>query len=445
MIKRRRRKAFLRAGTAALAAILLVGIGSQTGNTTIVSHAATIAEYEQMIKDNEAKIAEYDKKIAEIDGDIADNEELQSYYFNKLMVQQENINLLNNQIYEKEEEIVAKEQEIADLQAKIEETEKKIEDKNTEIELLDAQNKDNIYKFGQIIRAMYITDTDDYMTIIAGSADFYDIFVKSEIMKSVSDQNLKFMNDLLDDIHRLEDDKVQLQKDVEQLEYDKQKLGEEKDQLEEERIKLDEERKYSSDLSASYTTEYNNYTSKISNLESLQADYAYKKKVSRAEIEEYEKAIDEEIRKAQAAAQGDTVYDEGEWRWPLDSRFHLITTYFGYDAWRNGNHGAIDVGDGGINGANIYASKGGEVIVAKTSYTPGYDYGMYVVIDHGNGYQTLYAHCSAIYVSVGQKVNKGDVIAAVGSTGWSTGPHLHFEVRKDGARQDPLAYVSVPG
>ena len=70
---------------------------------------------------------------------------------------------------------------------------------------------------------------------------------------------------------------------------------------------------------------------------------------------------------------------------------------------------------------------------------------MYVVIDHGNGYQTLYAHCSAIYVSVGQKVNKGDVIAAVGSTGWSTGPHLHFEVRKDGARQDPLAYVSVPG
>ena len=129
----------------------------------------------------------------------------------------------------------------------------------------------------------------------------------------------------------------------------------------------------------------------------------------------------------------------------MDQKFHLITTYFGYDAWRNGNHGAIDVGDGGINGANIYASKGGEVIVAKTSYTPGYDYGMYVVIDHGNGYQTLYAHCSAIYVSVGQKVNKGDVIASVGSTGWSTGPHLHFEVRKDGARQDPLAYVSVPG
>ena len=88
--------------------------------------------------------------------------------------------------------------------------------------------------------------------------------------------------------------------------------------------------------------------------------------------------------------------------------------------------------------------KGGEVIVAKTTYTPGYDYGMYVVIDHGDGYQSLYAHCSAIYVSVGQMVNKGDTIAAVGSTGWSTGPHLHFEIRKDGQRVDPLNYVSVP-
>ena len=69
---------------------------------------------------------------------------------------------------------------------------------------------------------------------------------------------------------------------------------------------------------------------------------------------------------------------------------------------------------------------------------------MYVVIDHGSGYQTLYAHCSAIYVSVGQVVNKGDCIAAVGATGWATGPHLHFEVRKDGVRIDPLGVVPKP-
>jgi murein DD-endopeptidase MepM/ murein hydrolase activator NlpD len=58
--------------------------------------------------------------------------------------------------------------------------------------------------------------------------------------------------------------------------------------------------------------------------------------------------------------------------------------------------------------------------------------------------QTLYAHCSAIYVSAGQVVNKGDCIAAVGATGWATGPHLHFEVRKDGARIDPLGVVAIP-
>ena len=163
-----------------------------------------------------------------------------------------------------------------------------------------------------------------------------------------------------------------------------------------------------------------------------------------AEIEKYEKQIDELIRLAQQQASNSVVYDEGEWRWPLDPQFHLITTYFGYDAWRGGNHGAVDIGNGGINGANIYAMKGGEVIIAKTSYTPGYDYGKYVVIDHGNGFQSLYAHCSDIYVSVGQMVKQGDTIAAVGSTGWSTGPHLHFEIRKDGTRVDPLKYVNVP-
>ena len=84
------------------------------------------------------------------------------------------------------------------------------------------------------------------------------------------------------------------------------------------------------------------------------------------------------------------------------------------------------------------------VIIAKTTYKAGYDYGMYVVIDHGDGYQSLYAHMSSVYVTVGQMVNQGDVIGLVGSTGWSTGPHLHFEIRKNGTRVDPLQYVNVP-
>lgn len=409
-----------------------------------VVYATTTEELEQKIKDNEAKIAELDSKIAATEGDIADSEALQGYYFDKLTVQQDQINLLNNKLYAKEEEIAQKETEIKSVETEIADTEQRIADKTAEIEKLDAQNRENIYKFGQIIRTMYINDSEDVLSVIAGSSDFYDIFVRTEVMKSVGDQNMQFMNDLLDNIHKLEDDQLQLEKDKAQLQDDKAQLEIDKEQLKAEWTELDEEKNYTNQLITSYTSEYNTYTSQIANYEYLKSTYAEQKRVSAAEIEAYQKEIDEIIRQAQLAASGTVVYDDGDWRWPLDSKFTKITTYFGYSEYHNGNHGAIDIGNGGINGANIYAMKGGEVIIAKTTYKQGYDYGMYVVIDHGDGYQSLYAHMSSVYVTVGQMVSQGDVIGLVGSTGWSTGPHLHFEIRKNGTRVDPLQYVNVP-
>lgn len=436
-------KKFLRSTAFACAFCAVCGIIGTPYDITPTA-ATTQAELEELIKQNEEKIESLDQKISATEGDIAESEVLQNYYYDKMVLQQDHINLVNNKLYAKEQEIAAKEQEIADVEVIIADTEKRIEDKKVEIASLDAQNKDNIYRFGQIIRTMYINDTDDVLTVLAGSADFYDIFVRTEMMQSASDQNYEFMQQLLDDIHQLEADQLQLEKDVAQLEVDKANLQQEKLGLEAEWTTLDEEKAYANKLAAQYTDEYNTYETQIANLEYLKSQYAEEKRVSLAEIERYEAEIDEIIRQAQLAASNSVVYDQGEWWWPLDPKFTLITTYFGYDEWRKGNHGAIDVGNGGINGANIYAMKGGEVIVAKTTYTPGYDYGMYVVIDHGDGYQSLYAHCSALYVSVGQMVNKGDTIAAVGSTGWSTGPHLHFEIRKDGVRVDPLQYVAVP-
>lgn len=441
-MKYRKLKNFLRSTAFACALCLMCGIIGTASD--VHPSAETQAELEQKIKENQEYIDELEKKIANTEGSIAENEELSATYYAKMVAQQDGINLLNNKLYAKEQEILAKEEEIAGVEVDIADTEKRIEDKKVEIASLDAQNKDNIYRFGQIIRTMYINDTDDVFSILVGSADFYDIFVRTEMLESATQQNYDFMNRLLDDIHRLDEEKLQLEKDVAQLEDAKAELEKEKQDLEDERTALDEEKSYANKLAAQYTEEYNSYETQIANLEYLKATYAEEKRVSLAEIEAYEKKIDEIIRQAQLAASNSVVYDQGEWQWPLDPRFTLITTYFGYDAWRGGNHGAIDIGNGGINGANIYAMKGGEVIVAKTTYTAGYDYGMYVVIDHGDGYQSLYAHCSAIYVTVGQMVNKGDTIAAVGSTGFSTGPHLHFEIRKDGSRVDPLQYVNVP-
>ena len=128
------------------------------------------------------------------------------------------------------------------------------------------------------------------------------------------------------------------------------------------------------------------------------------------------------------------------WCWPSDTA--LLTDTFGYQDWRGGNHNGIDIG--ASYGSSIYAASGGTVWIAGYSNSAG----NWVVIEHGNGIKTVYMHASELYVSAGQTVSAGQPIAAVGSTGWSTGPHLHFGVMinssyngYDGIWVDPLQYV----
>ncbi len=123
-----------------------------------------------------------------------------------------------------------------------------------------------------------------------------------------------------------------------------------------------------------------------------------------------------------------SVAATGSFIWPASGR---ITQ--GYRFY----HKAIDIANN--SGGSVMASDAGVVTVA--GWPDGYGYGNRVVIDHGNGYVTLYAHLSLIQVQVGQRVNGGDVIGQMGSTGRSTGVHLHFEVRKGGALMNPLSYL----
>ena len=125
-------------------------------------------------------------------------------------------------------------------------------------------------------------------------------------------------------------------------------------------------------------------------------------------------------------------------KWPVDST--KITSYFGV---RNDptntsvteNHGAIDISV--PTGANVYATEAGTVITARYGSPTA---GNYVEIDHGNGYISRYLHNSSLKVNVGDKVTKGQVIALAGSTGKSTGPHCHFEIRYNGVKVDPLNF-----
>lgn len=426
-----------------LALILFCGIISTQSDFSSVD-ATTTQELQDRIDALNAKNEELEGKIAGLDSSISESAEMQGYYFELLTNQKNEIDLLNNKIYYKELEIDERVSDIADIEQSILDNEREITDKERRITTLESKNSENIYKFGQIIRAMYVTDSYDTISVLMGSTDFYDLLVRSEIIKNVGEQNMKFMNELLADIDTLESEKVTLQDDIKSLSDKKNMLDEEKAILETQRAVLLDEYTASQTLSKEYNTNYYNYSLEIANFEDLQEKYAATMQANAADIETYEKQLDELIRAAQQAASNTVTYQQGDWFWPVDPKFHMITTYFGYDAWRNGNHGGIDIGNGGINGTAIYASKAGEIIIAEQTYIPGYSYGKYIVIDHGDGYQTLYGHCSEVYVSVGQMVSQGETIGAVGSTGFSTGPHLHFEVRANGSRVDPFGYIVLP-
>ena len=114
--------------------------------------------------------------------------------------------------------------------------------------------------------------------------------------------------------------------------------------------------------------------------------------------------------------------------WPVPGYAHQITSGYG-PRWGSFHYG-IDISGYAINGKDVTT-----VINGTTGY------GKYVAITHDGGYQTVYAHCSALLVSVGQYVEQGQVIAKVGSTGNSTGPHLHFEVRVGGSKMNPMTYL----
>lgn len=157
-------------------------------------------------------------------------------------------------------------------------------------------------------------------------------------------------------------------------------------------------------------------------------------------MEEYQ--IQDQAATAQKTK--DTTSKDNGWYWPLGSCSCYISSGYGYrDASIGGNafHGGIDITGADISGAKIYAARSGTVDTAISSEK---GYGKHVIIDHGSGFKTVYGHCSKLIVKEGQKVQQGQYIANVGSTGNSTGPHLHFEVRYKNAKKNPLNYVKKP-
>ena len=159
-------------------------------------------------------------------------------------------------------------------------------------------------------------------------------------------------------------------------------------------------------------------------------------------IEAEMKRREEEARKkAEAAGKTYTVSNLGNisFKWPCPSSSRITSNFGDRESPTEGassNHKGIDIS--ASTGADIIAAADGEVVISTYSYSAG----NYIMIDHGGGVSTVYMHSSKLLVGVGEKVTKGQVIAKVGSTGYSTGPHLHFGIRSGGTYVNPRSYVS---
>ena len=183
-------------------------------------------------------------------------------------------------------------------------------------------------------------------------------------------------------------------------------------------------------------------------MEENKAVIAEKKAAIAADAEETQKELNKLEADAQAltatirdqgSSSSNSTYLGGEMAWPAPS-YTRISSYFAGRidpiTGKKSNHGGLDLAS--PYGSPILAANSGKVIIAGYHYS----YGNYVVIDHGGGVSTLYGHSSKLLVSRGQSVSRGQQIAKVGSTGRSTGNHLHFEVRINGTRVDPLPYIT---
>ena len=312
---------------------------------------------------------------------------------------------LSNEIGNLEKEIDSLNSQIKELNTKIESTEKEIEEKQAKME----ERRDIL-----IARSVAIYETGNItmLDVLLGAEDISDFLSKYYMMSEIAEYD----NNLLEQIKK---EKEEIEKVKEQLEVDKNKIKENKEILEKKSDALETSKKQLSKKNAE--------------LESNKA--ALNKSIDKL-IAESNK-LESEIKSLQSNG---TSYSGGQMAWPLPG-YTTITSPYGMRLHPTLKvyklHTGVDIAGSGCNGKSIVAANDGTVITSKMNTA----YGNMIIIDHGGGISTLYAHASKRLVSVGDKVKRGQVIAKVGTTGYSTGPHLHFEVRINGSTTNPLPYI----
>lgn len=440
-----------------IATVLLVSGISFTAHATsdrLSQAEQNVTQANDAVEDAKSDVGEMESELEKMKKSLADIE-----------AAKENINdyieKLDKQLSSQTQLVMEKEAAVTQLQQDIADTEEKLK----EAEELERQQ----YELMKIrIKYMYENGDTDYLSILLGASSISDFLNRIEYvveLSSYDNRMLEQYQETMDDIAelktKLEEEKVSLENQLAELQDGQESLeyliGAKQEELE--GMETDADKKQASiEEYEAYIKEQNDT---IAILEQ-QAKDAKKKLQEEQDLqkqkEEEKKKQEEQDKKQENTTSGDATatekpssdsssstssvtltYDGGTFAWPCPAYTRISSEYgtrmhptLGVEKFHNGVDLAAPAG------SNILAAYNGTVVGA------GYNSSMgnYVMIDHGSELYTIYMHASALYVKSGQKVSKGEVIAAVGTTGRSTGNHLHFGVRLNGNYVNPMNYIS---
>ncbi len=362
--------------------------------SSLYSYAAdaNVQKYEDQLAALEKTQKELENKIAASKNEASEVSQTKTY--------------LDNLTYTLEAKIKAADALITELEVKVAEATKEIEAREAEIAITNE-------KFIERMRMAHEDGDASYLEMLLEAESISDFLSRMERVNAMLDYDKKLREQYKTEKSALEKEKADLSQSV---------------QIQKETLTKLEADKKDAETQANKAASY--YNTLQANVAAYQAQYNKAKQEEEkldAQLTQYLKSLQEQ--------NSSQVTATGEYMWPLPVGKGYISCYFGSTDPIGRPHYALDIAIS--YGTPIYATNDGTVLKAEWHYS----YGYYVLIDHGNGMSSLYAHCSSLSVGAGQTVAKGQVIGGVGSTGFSTGNHLHFEIRKSGAKTNPLNYV----
>lgn len=318
---------------------------------------------------------------------------------------------LDNQIKELDLRVSSAASELTSVENELQILNSEIDNTMESLKEAEQNIEDRTETFNQRVRVMYKNGNAGYLEVLLSSANIKDFLSRQEMIQSIADYDKELIRYMKEQRDIIEEKKVTLEAQRASVEVTKSKLEDRKRNLE--RASRDKEL--------------------------LMADIALDIKAFEKEydkLNDFAKEIESKIVKLQ---KNTGPYSGGKMAWPVPGHSRISSPY-GYRIHPifkvKKLHTGIDIP--APTGTSITAAAAGTVIYSD--WLGGY--GKVIMIDHGGGIATLYAHNSSLVASEGQTVKRGDTISKAGSTGNSTGPHLHFEVRKDGAYVDPLPWLN---